>query len=64
MTHPSPTNEERIFDAAEGSPWEPNGDGLWCPNCGDIISPRWFFDDDDYEPPASCRQCGFPDFGA
>lgn len=52
----------RILDAAEGAPWEPNEHGLWCINCGDCIAPSWFFDDEDYEPPESCRQCGYPEF--
>lgn len=56
--------EERIYEAAEDTPWEPNEHGLWCPNCGDIIAPEWFFRDEDYEPPEHCRACGYPDFGA
>lgn len=51
-----------IFDAA--GPWEPNEHGLWCPNCGDIIAPDFFFErDEEYQPPESCRACGFPEFG-
>jgi hypothetical protein len=55
----------RIYDAAIGSPWIATDDGLWCGHCGDIIAPDHFFaHNEDYEPPESCRQCGYPDFGA
>ena len=56
---------QRILDAAEGAAWEPNEHGLWCPHCGEIIAPDWFFErDETFEPPTSCRQCGFPEFGS
>lgn len=54
-----------ILDAADSTPWTPTEQGLWCPNCGDIIAPDFFFErDPDFEPPETCRQCGFPEFGA
>jgi hypothetical protein len=43
-------------------PWDRNEHGLWCPACGDIIASSSRADEDDYEPPDTCRQCGFPDF--
>lgn len=42
--------------------WERNEHGLWCPACGEMIAPPWRSNDPGYEPPDSCRQCGFPDF--
>ena len=42
-------------------PWDVNGHGLWCTACGDCLAASHNIDD-DYEPPESCRQCGFPDF--
>lgn len=42
-------------------PWEENEDGLWCPACGDIIRAR-FNMDDEFDPPESCKTCGFPEF--
>jgi hypothetical protein len=43
-------------------PWEENDHGLWCPACGYHIAPSWFLKDEEYEPPETCKQCGFPDF--
>jgi hypothetical protein len=48
--------------AARCDQWEHNEHGLWCPACGDLIAPTWFLDDDEYQPPEVCKQCGFPDF--
>src|SRR3954467_6638214 len=41
--------------------WHLNEHGLWCPACGNLIAAPWNMDD-DYQPPESCKQCGFPDF--
>lgn len=43
-------------------PWEENDHGLWCPACGYHIAPSWFLNDEDFQPPEICKQCGFPDF--
>lgn len=49
--------------AGERHPWDENEHGLWCVACGYHIAARWTMDeDDDFEPPLTCRQCGFPDF--
>lgn len=42
--------------------WEENEFGLWCPACGNIIAAPWNMADEDFAPPMSCDQCGFPDF--
>ena len=44
--------------------WDENEHGLWCPACGDLITPAWFLEEKDYRPPDACKQCGFPDFEA
>ena len=41
--------------------WEQNEHGLWCPVCGNHIAAPWHLEDDDYMPPETCPQCGFPD---
>lgn len=51
---------ERMYDAAEQTPWDVNDHGLWCPSCGWLAAPPWFFDDEDFTPPESCRECGYP----
>lgn len=43
-------------------PWDRSEHGLWCPACGEMIARQEKADEEDYEPPDSCRQCGFPDF--
>lgn len=43
-------------------PWSLNEHGLWCPACGNLIARLECAEEPDYEPPESCRQCGFPDF--
>lgn len=43
-------------------PWDWNEHGLWCTACGNHIAAAWTIDDDDYDPPETCKQCGFPDF--
>lgn len=53
--------EERAY-ALDDHPWEPNEHGLWCINCGNHIAAPWNIKD-GYEPPTSCRDCGFPEFG-
>lgn len=47
----------RILDAAEGTPWEANEDGLWCLNCGNHIAAPWNIEE-GYVAPESCRECG------
>lgn len=43
-------------------PWEENEHGLWCPSCGEIIAAPWNMEAEDFEPPETCKTCGFPDF--
>jgi predicted RNA-binding Zn-ribbon protein involved in translation (DUF1610 family) len=43
-------------------PWEHNEHGLWCPACGDLLAASWHCEEEDFEPPEVCKQCGFPDF--
>jgi hypothetical protein len=43
-------------------PWDQNEHGLWCSACGEHIAAAWHLDEDGYEPPQSCKTCGFPDF--
>lgn len=38
-----------------------NEHGLWCPCCGNHIAASWTMEEEDYEPPMICKQCGFPD---
>lgn len=37
-----------------------NEHGVWCPHCGEIIEASWNIDD-EWEEPAECRSCGFPE---
>ncbi len=54
-----------VLDAAQGTPWEPNEDGLWCINCGNHIAAPWNITrSENYAAPSHCDECGFPDFGA
>lgn len=44
-------------------PWSENEHGLWCPACGYHIAAPWTLEDEeDYVPPDSCKECGYPDF--
>jgi hypothetical protein len=52
---------ERVYEAAQGTPWEANQDGLWCVNCGHHIAAPWNIED-GYVAPESCKGCGFPEF--
>lgn len=56
------TSKFKAGFADDETPWDQNEHGLWCPACGDLIAPTWFLDDEDYQPPEVCKQCGFPDF--
>lgn len=42
-------------------PWDQNEHGLWCPVCGNHIAAIWNLEEEGYEPPDACNQCGFPD---
>lgn len=53
----------RIVEAGIALAMDANEQGLWCPSCGDSIAPDFFFEDSEYEPPAVCRQCGYPGAG-
>lgn len=53
------------FDPTADGLWDVNSDGAWCPACGDIIATDYQLFrvmDTDWEPPTTCRQCGYPDF--
>lgn len=54
-------SEFDLYDLADGTPWEANEFGLWCPNCGDIIQAS-FHIDELYQPPETCSACGYPEF--
>jgi len=41
--------------------WDRNKHGLWCEVCGAHIAAPWTLEEDDYEPPEICPNCGFPD---
>lgn len=43
-------------------PWDENEHGLWCSACGNHIAAMWTMEEDGYEPPLTCHQCGYPDF--
>ncbi len=43
-------------------PWDENEHGLWCSACGNHIAAPWNMEVEGYEPPETCKQCGFPDF--
>lgn len=43
-------------------PWDLNEHGMWCMACGHHVAAIWQVDSDGFEPPESCRQCGYPDF--
>ncbi len=51
---------ERMLDATVFTPFSPNEHGVWCPECGNDIARPWFFEDEDYRLPSSCKECGFP----
>ncbi len=57
------TSEERLREAlrVRELPWDLNEHGLWCLACGNLLAAPHNIDE-DYEPPETCRQCGFPDF--
>lgn len=42
-------------------PFELNEHGLWCPCCGNLIASPATANADDYQAPAECGQCGFPE---
>lgn len=42
-------------------PWDENEHGLWCPCCGNHIAAPWNMEDEDFQAPTICKQCGFPD---
>lgn len=50
------------MSSAPISHWDGNEHGLWCPACGNHIAAPWRMDEPDFEPPESCKQCGFPEF--
>lgn len=56
---------DAMLDAAEGTPFVVNDDGLWCPVCGWLAAPPWWFRDDEdgliqstTAIPDHCRECG------
>lgn len=44
------------------TPWDRNEHGLWCTACGYLVAQPETADEDGYQPPDNCKQCGFPDF--
>ena len=42
--------------------WSTTEQGLWCPACGFMIAASWHLGEHDFEPPLTCKQCGYPDF--
>lgn len=50
---------DAIHEAAEGTTWDANAHGLWCPVCGWHVAPTHFFERGEaYQPPMMCRECG------
>lgn len=50
---------DRLMDWWSKRPlFHANEHGLWCVNCGDLIAPLLWFEDEEFEPREACKSCG------
>lgn len=50
---------ERLMDWWPKRPlFSANEHGLWCLECGELIAPTRWFEDDEFVPRETCKSCG------
>lgn len=42
-------------------PYAETSQGLWCNVCGNHVATDYDLEDEGFEPPTDCPQCGWPD---